>query len=49
MVAFYFGWNVAPIGLAIAALLVIIQTSVSNFLKRRSIKDIKLKEEASKV
>uniref|UniRef100_A0A915EGH1 ABC-type xenobiotic transporter n=1 Tax=Ditylenchus dipsaci TaxID=166011 RepID=A0A915EGH1_9BILA len=49
IVAFYFGWNVAPIGLATALLLVILQTSVSNYLKRRGMKDIIVAEEASRI
>ncbi|KAI1720374.1 ABC transporter transmembrane region domain-containing protein [Ditylenchus destructor] len=49
IVAFYFGWNVAPIGLATAALLVILQTSVSNYLKSRGMRDMVLAEEASRI
>lgn len=48
-VAFYFGWNVAPIGLATAAILVILQSTVSNYLKRRGMRDMLLAEDASRV
>ena len=49
IVAFYFGWNVAPIGLTTAAILVIAQTSVTNYLKRRGMRDMLLAEDASRV
>ncbi|KAH7724074.1 Bile salt export pump [Aphelenchoides avenae] len=48
-VAFYFGWNMAPIGVATAVLLVILQTSVSQYLKRRGMKDVEIAEEASRI
>nr|CAD2161669.1 unnamed protein product [Meloidogyne enterolobii] len=49
IVAFYFGWNVAPIGLTTAAILVIAQTSVTNYLKRRGMRDMLLAEDASRI
>ena len=48
-VAFWFGWNVAPIGLGTAAILVVLQTSVSNYLKRRGMRDMVMAEDASRV
>uniref|UniRef100_A0A914HYY5 ABC-type xenobiotic transporter n=1 Tax=Globodera rostochiensis TaxID=31243 RepID=A0A914HYY5_GLORO len=48
-VAFYFGWKVAPIGLGTSIILVILQSSVSNYLKRRGMRDLEAAEEASKV
>uniref|UniRef100_A0A1I8BVI5 ABC-type xenobiotic transporter n=1 Tax=Meloidogyne hapla TaxID=6305 RepID=A0A1I8BVI5_MELHA len=48
-VAFSFGWNVAPIGLTTAAILVVAQTSVTNYLKKRGMKDMLLAEDASRV
>lgn len=48
-VAFYFGWNMAPIGVATAVILVVLQTSVSQYLKRRGMKDVEIAEEASRV
>uniref|UniRef100_A0A915N5W5 ABC-type xenobiotic transporter n=1 Tax=Meloidogyne javanica TaxID=6303 RepID=A0A915N5W5_MELJA len=49
IVAFYFGWNVAPIGLTTAAILVVAQTSVTNYLKRRGMRDMLLAEDASRI
>ncbi|KAL3102064.1 hypothetical protein niasHS_003473 [Heterodera schachtii] len=48
-VAFYFGWNVAPIGLGTSIILVILQSFVSNYLKRRGMRDLQAAEEASKM
>jgi ABC-type multidrug transport system fused ATPase/permease subunit len=48
-VAFYFGWNVAPIGLATAAILVIIQIFLTNYLKSRGMRDLQMAEDASRV
>uniref|UniRef100_A0A158QN29 ABC-type xenobiotic transporter n=1 Tax=Haemonchus placei TaxID=6290 RepID=A0A158QN29_HAEPC len=48
-VAFSFGWNVAPIGLATALMLVVIQSSVAQYLKFRGQKDMDSAVEASQV
>jgi ATP-binding cassette subfamily B (MDR/TAP) protein 1 len=48
-VAFYFGWNVAPIGICTAVVLVLVQTRVSNYLKRRGMRDAHLADDSAKV
>jgi len=48
-IAFYFGWNVAPICIVTAMILVVLQTSVTNYLKRRAMRDLLLAEDASKL
>ncbi|CAB3399755.1 unnamed protein product [Caenorhabditis bovis] len=48
-VAFYFGWNMAPIGLATALLLVIMQSSVAQYLKFRGQADMDSAIEASRI
>ncbi|KAH7713550.1 P glycoprotein 16 [Aphelenchoides avenae] len=48
-VAFYFGWNMAPIGLVTAISFVIVQISISRYLKRRGVKDAEIVDEASKI
>ncbi|VDO18743.1 unnamed protein product [Heligmosomoides polygyrus] len=49
IVAFCYGWNVAPCGLATALLLVIAQSSVAQYLKFRGQKDIETAVEASRI
>ncbi|VDL78488.1 unnamed protein product [Nippostrongylus brasiliensis] len=49
VVAFSFGWNVAPCGLATALLLVAAQSSVAQYLKFRGQKDIETTVEASRI
>lgn len=49
IVAFYFGWNVAPIGLLTTGILVVAQSSVTNYLKRKGMRDMLLAEDASRV
>lgn len=48
-VAFWFGWSMAPIGLATALLLVIAQSVVAQYLKVRGHKDMESAIEASRV
>ncbi|CAD6194446.1 unnamed protein product [Caenorhabditis auriculariae] len=48
-VAFYFGWNMAPIGLATALLLVISQSAVAQYLKFRGQADMDSAIEASRL
>uniref|UniRef100_A0A1I7SYH3 ABC-type xenobiotic transporter n=1 Tax=Caenorhabditis tropicalis TaxID=1561998 RepID=A0A1I7SYH3_9PELO len=48
-VAFYYGWNMAPIGLATALLLVIVQSAVAQYLKFRGQKDMDSAIEASRL
>ncbi|CAI5456136.1 unnamed protein product [Caenorhabditis angaria] len=48
-VAFYFGWNMAPIGLATAALLVVMQSGVAQYLKFRGQRDMESAIEASRI
>ncbi|VDM49693.1 unnamed protein product [Toxocara canis] len=48
-VAFYFGWNMAPIGVATCVILVILQSAVTQYLKFRGQKDIEVAEEASRL
>lgn len=48
-VAFYFGWNMAPIGLLTAALLVVSQSAVAQYLKFRGQKDLNSAVEASRI
>ncbi|KIH45194.1 hypothetical protein ANCDUO_24769 [Ancylostoma duodenale] len=49
IIAFCYGWNVAPCGLATALLLVIAQSSVAQYLKFRGQKDIDSAVEASRI
>ncbi|KAK6041797.1 hypothetical protein COOONC_20698 [Cooperia oncophora] len=49
VVAFAYGWNVAPIGLATALLLVVAQSSVAQYLKFRGQKDMESAIEASQI
>ena len=49
VVAFYFGWNVAPICLVTAMILVLLQTSVTNYLKRKAIRDMQMAEEVARM
>ncbi|KAF1747317.1 hypothetical protein GCK72_023779 [Caenorhabditis remanei] len=48
-VAFYYGWNMAPIGLATALLLVVVQSGVAQYLKFRGQKDMDSAIEASRL
>ncbi|CAL2049481.1 unnamed protein product [Caenorhabditis brenneri] len=48
-VAFYYGWNMAPIGLATALLLVVVQSAVAQYLKFRGQKDMDSAIEASRL
>uniref|UniRef100_A0A1I8A8S6 ABC-type xenobiotic transporter n=1 Tax=Steinernema glaseri TaxID=37863 RepID=A0A1I8A8S6_9BILA len=48
-IAFYFGWNMAPIGVATAVTLVILQSLVSQYLKFRGVKDNEVAQEASQL
>lgn len=48
-VAFYFGWRMAPIGVATAVVLVVLQSAVSQYIKHRAHKDIEVAEEMSRV
>ncbi|CAI4232536.1 unnamed protein product [Auanema sp. JU1783] len=48
-VAFCYGWNMAPIGLATALLLVAMQSAVTGYLKMRGQKDLESALEASRV
>uniref|UniRef100_A0AC35GE69 p-glycoprotein n=1 Tax=Panagrolaimus sp. PS1159 TaxID=55785 RepID=A0AC35GE69_9BILA len=49
VVAFSFGWNMAPFCIALAVLLVLIQTGISSYLKKRGAQDAKIAEEASRI
>lgn len=49
VVAFLFGWNMAPIGIITCIILVILQSAVSQYLKFRGQKDVKVAEEAASV
>lgn len=40
--AFYFSWKMAPIGIITAVVLVILQLSVTNYLKRRGARDAQI-------
>ncbi|VDN02077.1 unnamed protein product [Thelazia callipaeda] len=44
IVAFSFGWNMAPIGIITCAILIILQSAVSQYIKFRGQKDIKVAE-----
>uniref|UniRef100_A0A915BU20 ABC-type xenobiotic transporter n=1 Tax=Parascaris univalens TaxID=6257 RepID=A0A915BU20_PARUN len=48
-IAFYFGWNMAPIGVATCIVLVILQSAVTQYLKFRGQKDIEVATEASRL
>ncbi|TKR64355.1 hypothetical protein L596_024906 [Steinernema carpocapsae] len=48
-VAFYYGWNMAPIGVLTAVVLVILQSLVSQYLKFRGVKDNEVAHEASQL
>ncbi|CAI2356591.1 unnamed protein product [Caenorhabditis sp. 36 PRJEB53466] len=48
-VAFYYGWNMAPIGLATALLLVVVQSGVAQYLKFRGQRDMESAIEASRL
>nr|CAA46191.1 P-glycoprotein C [Caenorhabditis elegans] len=48
-VAFYYGWNMAPIGLATELLLVVVQSSVAQYLKFRGQRDMDSAIEASRL
>ncbi|KAK6732942.1 hypothetical protein RB195_016988 [Necator americanus] len=49
IIAFCYGWNVAPCGLATALFLVITQSSVAQYLKFRGQKDLDSAVEASRI
>ncbi|VDK42553.1 unnamed protein product [Gongylonema pulchrum] len=49
IVAFLFGWNMAPIGIITCVILVILQSAVSQYLKFRGQKDVRVAEEAASV
>ncbi|KAI1710182.1 ABC transporter transmembrane region domain-containing protein [Ditylenchus destructor] len=48
-VAFFYGWNVAIIGIAAALVMGIFQTMISKHLKRRTMQDMILAEEATQI
>ncbi|PIC16677.1 hypothetical protein B9Z55_023203 [Caenorhabditis nigoni] len=48
-VAFFYGWNMAPIGLATALLLVVVQSAVAQYLKFRGQRDMDSAIEASRL
>ncbi|KAI6239003.1 Multidrug resistance protein pgp-3 [Aphelenchoides fujianensis] len=48
-IAFYFGWSMAPIGVATAVFIVVLQLLLTGHLKRRAAKDVEIAEEAARV
>ncbi|KAI6172067.1 P glycoprotein 16 [Aphelenchoides besseyi] len=49
IIAFSYGWKMAPIGVFTALFLVILQTAIAQYLKRRGYQDAKLAEEPSRL
>lgn len=49
IIAFYFSWKMAPIGIITAIVLVVLQLSVTNYLKRRGARDAQIAEEAARI
>ena len=49
IIAFFVGWKMAPFCLAMAIILVILQTIISSYLKKRGMNDAEVAGDASKV